>query len=416
MPKYRVAQWIQPGHDLHGQPVDVHHQAGHPIDVQACSGELNPDQGDRDLGTAVAFPGWMDLQCDFRDPGTNRAEGLEHGLRVAAAGGFCGAAPVASTQPCRDQPAEVRMLSAVSANSVTAALPVAAVSESREGTQLTEARALVEAGALAFSDDAPIQRPELLRRALEYHQALGTRIFSEAHDPAFQPEGLLHEGPTSTRLGLPGISEEAETLRIRRDLDLLRYSGGRLHIPVVTSAAGMEAIRQAKADGLDVTCGTTVHHLRWTDADLDGFNRALKLKAPLRSEADRDALRDAALDGTLDVVVSDHRPRTPEEHDVDFMVVAPGIAGLHAVGPVLFGALVDHGAGESQALEAMSRLLSAGPAKVLNTPQEGVSFFSSEGPLTPSMSKAPNTVYTSDTTGIRGAVLGVVTPRGAHWN
>ncbi len=416
MPKYRVAQWIQPGHDLHGQPVDVHHAPGQPVEVHPCSGELDVNQGDRDLGKTAAFPGWVDLQCDFRDPGTERAEGLQHGLQVAATGGFCAVAPVASTRPCRDQPAEVRMLSAASAHSVTAALPLAAVSEGREGIQLTEARALVDAGALAFSDDAPLQRPELLRRALEYHQALGTRVFSEAHDPAFQPEGVMHEGPTSTRLGLPGLSEESETLRIHRDLDVLRYSGGRLHIPVVTTAAGVQAIRDAKSEGLDVTCGTTVHHLCWTDEDLDGFNRALKLQAPLRSEADRRALREAALDGTIDGVVSDHRPRTPEEHDVDFMVVAPGIAGLHTVGPALFGALLDHGAGEEQAMDAMAHLLSIGPLRVLNAASDGVTFFSTEGTLPPSVSKAPNTVYTADTAGIRGGVIGAATPRGAHWN
>ena len=415
MPRYRVAQWIQPGHDLHGQPVDIHHSTGQPLDIKRCAGELNSAEGDRDLGNTVAFPGWIDLQCDFRDPGTDRAEGLLHGLKVASSGGFCGVAPVASTRPCRDQPAEVRMLTATSAHTVTAALPVAAVSEGRNGIQLTEAQALVNAGALAFSDDAPIDRPELLRRALEYHQNLGTRIFSEATDPTFQPEGLMHEGPTSTQLGLPGVSEEGETLRIHRDLDLLRYSGGKLHIPIVTSASGISAIREAKKEGLDVTCGTSVHHLRWTDTDLDGFNRALRLHHPLRSEADRKALREAAIDGTLDVVVSDHRPRTPEEHDVDFLVVAPGIAGLHAVGPVLFGALIDHGTTEADALNAMSRLLSAGPRHILDA-GDGVSFFAPDGSLSPSPSKAPNTVYTADTEGVRGAVVGAVSPRGAHWN
>lgn len=419
MPRYRVAQWIQPGHDLHGQPVDIHHEAGQAISVKPASGSLDTEAGDRDLGSNVAFLGWWDLQCDFRDPGTDRAEGLMRGLDVAAAGGFCGVAPVASTRPCRDQPTEVRMLAAASADKITAALPVAAVSQDRKGIELTEARALVEAGALAFSDDAPIERPEMLRRALEYHQALGTRIFSEAQDPTLHAEGLMHEGPTSTRLGLPGQSEEGETLRIRRDLDLLRYCGGRLHFPVVTSAAGLDAIRSAKAEGLDVTCGTTAHHLLWTDADLDGFNRALKLALPLRSEADRTALRTAALDGTLDVVVSDHRPRTPEEHDVDFMVVAPGIAGLHAVGPVLFGALLDHGATEADALEAVSRLLATGPRHVLGVATahtDGVTFFDASGTLNDSLSKAPNTVYSADTPGVKGQVTGAVSPRGAHWN
>ena len=232
----------------------------------------------------------------------------------------------------------------------------------------------------------------------------------------------MHEGTTSTQMGIPGLPEETETLRIRRDLDILRYSGGRLHIPVVTTASGIESIRAAKLEGLKVTCGTTVHHLRWTDEDLAGFNRALKLNRPLRTVEDRSALREATLNGTLDVVVSDHRPRTPEEHDADFVVVAPGIAGLHAVGPVLWGALKDHGASDEDAAAAMSRLLSTGPRRVLDAEGtaedtvDSVTFFSPTNGALKSSSKAPNTVYSESTKGISGRVLGVLTARGAHWN
>ena len=183
----------------------------------------------------------------------------------------------------------------------------------------------------------------------------------------------------------------------------------------MTSAAGISAIREAKKEGLDVTCGTSVHHLRWTDTDLDGFNRALRLHHPLRSEADRNALREAAMDGTLDVVVSDHRPRTPEEHDVDFMVVAPGIAGLHAVGPVLFGALMDHGATEADALDAMSRLLSTGPRYILDA-GDGVSFFAlGRKPVFIALQGTEHGIHC----GHRGSPRrcgGSREPRGAHWN
>jgi dihydroorotase len=165
-----------------------------------------------------------------------------------------------------------------------------------------------------------------------------------------------------------------------------------------------------------------VHHLWWTDEDLEGFNRDLKLNQPLRTGEDRHALREAALSGTLDVVVSDHRPRTPEEHDADFVVVAPGIAGLHAVGPVLCGALKDHGASDDDVATAMSRLLSTGPRRVLGaemTPEdtlESITLFSPTSGVLKSSSKAPNTVYTESTKGISGRVLGVLTERGVHWN
>ena len=153
-----------------------------------------------------------------------------------------------------------------------------------------------------------------------------------------------------------------------------------------------------------------------------GFNRDLKLSQPLRTVKDRSALREAALNGTLDVVVSDHRPRTPEEHDADFMVVAPGIAGLHAVGPVLWGALKDHGASDEDAASAMSRLLSTGPRRVLGKERtledsiESATLFSPTNGALNSSSKAPNTVYSESTEGISGRVVGVLTSRGAHWN
>lgn len=421
MPRYRAASLILPGHPLHGRSVDLLVDNDRLSSLEAADGELNAERGDRDLGDALAFAGWWDLQTDFRDPGTDRAEGLEHGLAVAAQGGFARVAPVASTRPCRDQPADVQAILLRGKGHVTGVIPVAALSAGRDGTRLTEAHALVAAGAKAFSDDAPIRRPELLRRALEYHSTLGTPVFSEAHDPDFQPDGLMHEGPTSTRMGLPGLSEETETLRIRRDLDILRYTGGHLHIPVVTSAAGMQSIRDAKAHGLNVTCGTTVHHLCWTDEDLAEFNGNLKLALPLRAAVDRDALRAAALDGTLDVVVSDHRPRTPEEHDADFMIIAPGIAGLHAVGPALRGALEAHGATAEQANEAMARLLASGPRRVMGTTEDAaapecITLFSPSAGTLPSASKAPNTVYGADTPGMSGHVVGVMTPRGVHWN
>ena len=422
MPRFRAASLILPGHPLHGQPVDLLVHENQLTGVEQAKGTLRAEDGDKDLGDALAFSGWWDLQSDFRDPGTERAEGLTQGLAVAAQGGFARVAPVASTRPCRDQPAEIQAIFLRGEQHVTGVIPVAALSAGREGSQLTEAHALVEAGAKAFSDDAPVRRPELLRRALEYHGSLGTPVFSEAHDPDFHSEGLMHEGNTSTQLGLPGLPEETETLRIHRDLDILRYTGGRLHIPVVTTASGIESIRAAKLEGLKVTCGTTVHHLRWTDEDLAGFNRQLKLHQPLRSDVDRNALREAALNGALDVVVSDHRPRTPEEHDADFVVVAPGIAGLHAVGPVLRGALKDHGASDEDVASAMARLLAAGPRRVLGTegtPEdspESITLFSPTKGSLWSSSKAPNTVYSESTEGISGSVIGVLTARGAHWN
>jgi len=426
MERYRAARLLHPGHEWHGRPVDITVENGQ-ISSLVLSDSGDWQENDKNLTGCWLSSGWWDSQVDFRDPGTERAEGLASGLLAAAQGGFTRVAPVASTIPCCDQPSDVLALLHRASLSVCGILPVAALSMERAGLKLSEAYALMNAGARAFSDDSPIQRPELLRRALEYHQPLGLPVFSDAHDPEFQSEGVMHEGEMSTALGLPGNSGESERLRIDRDLDILRYSGGRIHFPIVTTEAGLSAVHAAKQEGLKVTCGTTVHHLCWTDADLDGFNAAMKVMPPLRSMSDREALRQGALDGTLDVVVSDHRPRTPEEHDVDFMMVKPGMAGVHAAGPALLGALIDHGASEDEAMHALYRLFISGPRSLLGTEQERVplaegqpaefTVFSLEGFSLPhSASKAPNTAFHPDTVQGKGRVVGTVTPRGSHWN
>ena len=426
MIRLRNPKLLQPGDHLHGKAVDLVIQDGTVQSLQPAS-DRPLAEGDIDLKGAWISAGWWDGQVDFRDPGMERAEGLLGGLKASAQGGFTRVAPVSSTHPCRDQPSEISSLIHRSANMECGVIPIAALSMGRKGTQLSEAFALKEAGARAFSDDLPIDRPELLRRALEYHQPSGLPVFSDAHDPHFQPDGVMHEGAMSIALGLQGNSGESELLRVNRDLDILRYTGGRLHFPIMTTAAGLAAVRVAKEEGLSVTCGTSIHHLCWTDQDLDGFNTDMKLLPPLRSKEDRNALRQAALDGALDLVVSDHRPRTPEEHDVDFMMVRPGIAGVHAMGPALMGALSDHGANDKQILSAIYALLCEGPRKLLGDAEslmplseggaaEITAFSLTEGGLPQSFSKAPNAFYTHDTPKLRGRVLGTVTPRGSHWN
>lgn len=426
MTRFPASRLFQPGHPLHGKSVDISIEDGIIREMEAAA-KMGAGAAEVDLEGTWVSAGWWDCQADFRDPGTERAEGLKHGLTAAAQGGFTRVAPVASTVPCRDQPSEVISLVHRASSSVCGVIPIAAVSMGCKGTQLSEGFALRDAGARAFSDDGPLQRPELMRRALEYHSPSGLPVFSDAHDPQFQSEGVMNEGTMSTAMGLPGNSVESELLRIGRDLEILRYTGGRLHFPVITSAAGLRAIQDAKAAGLRVTCGTTVHHLCWTDGELDGFNRDMKLMPPLRSAEDRSALRDAALHGSLDVIVSDHRPRTPEEHDVDFMMVRPGIAGIHAVGPALLGALTDHGADEAQALAALHALLVQGPRTLLGAADDArgievgapaeLTFFSTGTATLPATSSlAPNAFYTSATPHLHGHVRGVVTARGAHWN
>ena len=176
--------------------------------------------------------------------------------------------------------------------------------------------------------------------------------------------GVMHEGLVSTEMGLLGIPVEAEVLRVSRDLEVLRHAGGQLHFSIVTAAQSLDLIREAKAEGLSVTCGTTAGHLVYTDEDLRGFQGTLKVRAPFRAASDRKALRQGVLDGTIDMVVSDHRPEDLEHHDLEFVLSPNGMAGLSSA-----FALTLHGLGQdtahNKAHAAAVRAWSSGPREVL---------------------------------------------------
>ena len=278
-------------------------------------------------------PGWMDGQAHFRDPGEELKEGLIRGLYAAASGGFTDVGVLPSTNPVIDTKASVAYLIARSKDSAAPcnALPIGAISENLEGKQLAEILDMGEAGAIAFSDDGPIERAGLLQKALEYTKPSGDVLISQPIEKDINPGSKMHEGPTSTALGLQGSPSEAETMRLKRDIDILAYTGGRLHIPVISSAESVKLIKSAKKKGLAITASTTPHHLTFIDEDLSGFNGTLKVVPPLRGKSDRKALREAVADGTIDSVVSDHRPENIETHDVEFTLSPNGIAGISSV-------------------------------------------------------------------------------------
>jgi dihydroorotase len=205
------------------------------------------------------------------------------------------------------------------------------VSEGAEGKQLAELYDMSDAGAIGFSDDKPIERVGLLQRALEYLAPSGDVILSDAYEGDLNPGASMHEGATSTALGLTGSPSESETIRLQRDIEILSYTGGRLHIPVVSTQGGVKLIKQAKKRGLAITASTTPHHLTFIDEDLLSFDGTFKVNPPLRGKSDRKALRSALADGIINSVVSDHRPENIESHDVEFALSPNGISGIESV-------------------------------------------------------------------------------------
>jgi len=277
-------------------------------------------------------PGWMDGQVHFRDPGLELKEGLERGLLAGSAGGFTDVAILPSTSPPIDNKSSISYLISrgLDCNTPCTPLPLGCISVGRKGDQLAELLDMSNAGAIGFSDDSPIDRVGLLQRALEYLGPNGDVVLAESNESDLNPGASIHEGVISTALGLTGSPTESETIRLNRDIEILSYSGGRLHIPIISSAEGVKLIKAAKKRGLFISASTTPHHLTFCDEDLSNFDGTLKVHPPLRTKSDRKALRKAISDGTLDNIVSDHRPENIETHDVEFSLSPFGISGIEA--------------------------------------------------------------------------------------
>ena len=322
----------------------------------------------------VLSPGWVDGQVHFREPGEETKEGIQSGLHAAARGGFTAVAILPSTHPCVDHAGAVRNVLATASSAhaegvPTQALPLACITEQAQGQQIAEMHDLSTAGAVGFSDDAPLDKVSVLQRALTYGTSHGKVIMDMPLDQDLNPGGLMHEGVVSTEMGLTGIPSEAETIRVRRNLDVLKYAGGRLHLTDLSCAESIALVKAAKQDGLDVSCSTTAMHLCYTDEDLRGFQGVLKMRTPFRSAADRDALCAGVLDGTIDMVVSDHRPEDLENHDVEFMLSPHGMASLSSAFALALHGLVATSSDVESALGALLRAWTIGPRHVLSQAQ-----------------------------------------------
>ena len=353
----------------HNQVVDILIQGGMVKDIGTTLSDDNALVLQRE-GSTVSM-GWVDGQAHFREPGEETKEGLLQGLLAASQGGFTAVGVLPSTIPCVDHASAVRNVNAVAAEAhrhgmPCTPMPLACLSEGRKGEQLAEMHDLSQAGAVAFTDDAPIEKVSMLQRALTYSQVHGKTVTDVPLEQHFNAGGMMHEGKVSTEMGLTGIPPEAETLRVTRDLDVLKYAGGRLHLSPITCATSVEMIRQAKLDGLQVTCATSAAHLMYTDDDMAGFNGTLRVRSPFRTSEDREALRQGVLDGTIDAVVSDHRPEDLEHHDVEFMLSSDGIASLPSAFGLALSGLLDTASNSSDATAAVVRSFTEGPRHVLS--------------------------------------------------
>ena len=312
-------------------------------------------------------PGFVDIHTHLREPGQEYKEDIGSGGRAAVAGGFTAVACMANTNPVNDDPSVTDyILDRARQDSPAKVYPIAAATKGLSGEVMTEMVGLVEAGAVAFSDDGmTIMDSGVQRRVLLYSRLVEAPVIVHAEDRTLVGKGVVNEGPVSTRLGLPANPSVAETVLVARDLMLAELTGAHLHVAHVSTAGAVELIRQARNRGLQVTAEATPHHLTLTDEATLGFDTNTKMAPPLRSAADVEACRQGLADGTIDAVATDHAPHAVHEKEVEFTVAPPGVIGLETALPVVLDLVRTDNLKPLQLI----RRLTANPARILG--QEG---------------------------------------------
>ena len=317
-----------------------------------------------DAGGAVVTPGLVDIHVHFREPGREGQETIQTGSRAAAAGGFTSVCCMPNTEPAIDNQETVKFVTSLAEKGDCRVYCIGAITKNRAGEELSEIGDLVKAGVVAISDDGDyVQNPGMMRRGLEYAGMFDIPVISHAEDTFLASGGYMNESFQSTRLGIEGRPAVAEEIAILRDIKLAGLTGSRLHIAHVSTAGGVEAIRQGKAEGVRVTAEATPHHFTLTDNLIgERFDTNLRVNPPLRTEDDRLAVIAGLVDGTIDCIATDHAPHSEEDKDVEFDQAPPGMIGLETCLGLSISQLVDKG---YMTLPDLLAKMSANPAKIV---------------------------------------------------
>ncbi|MBF0182327.1 MAG: dihydroorotase [Magnetococcales bacterium] len=327
-----------------------------------------------DADGLVLAPGLVDMHVHLREPGFEYKETIAGGTRAAAAGGVTTVAAMPNTRPVNDDPSVTGyILQKARSEGWVNVAPIGAVTRGLEGRELTEMGLQIRAGCVAFSDDGrPVADSGLMRRALEYASTFGALIIQHAEDPALAGHGCMHEGVISSRLGLPGLPSEAESVMVDRDLRLVALTGGRYHVAHISTGQAVEAVGRARAMGLSVSCEVAPHHFALTDEAVLGYDTDAKMSPPLRGHEERHALLEGLARGIITVIATDHAPHDPDSKRVEFCQASNGVVGLETLLPVSLELVRDGVMGLSACLAAMT----VAPARLLGL---------NRGALTPGM-------------------------------
>jgi dihydroorotase len=304
----KQAKIIDPSSPFHNQTMDLKIENG---TITQIDKEISATSGFEvvNVPNLHVSKGWMDSSVSFGEPGYEDRETIENGLKVAAKSGFTAVALQPNSNPTIDNQSQVRFVLDRAKGNATTLYPIGALTKGSEGNELAELYDMQNAGAIAFGDyKKALQNANLQKIALQYVQDFNGMLVAFCQDSTLKGSGIANEGDVSTKLGLKGIPALAEELHVARNLFLLKYTGGKIHIPTISTQGSIKLIKEAKAKGLQVTCSVAVHNLVLNDEMLMGFDSRYKVLPPLREEATRKALMAAVLDGTIDCITSDHNP------------------------------------------------------------------------------------------------------------
>ena len=322
----KSATILYPGSPFNGKTADVLLENGN---IQEIAGSIDANAEVFDAAGCYLSPGFFDLNCNIGEPGLETKEDLTTGLQAAAAGGFTGLALMPDTEPAVYSKTQVEFIVNKTKGNLVDVYPLGTISYKREGKDLAEMYDMHLSGARAFTDgNSPVKDAGLMERALLYAQGFNGLIFSYPEDVAIAGKAKVHEGVVSTLLGMKGIPSLAEELMIARDLYLAEYTGSPIHFSTISTQRSVELIREAKRKGIKVSCDVAAHHLILTDEALLGFDSLYKVKPPLRTQTDIDALLQGLTDGTIDAIVSQHTPHEIEFKEMEFETSAYGMIGL----------------------------------------------------------------------------------------
>ena len=303
-------------------------------------GDIDPKSVDKveDVSGKMVVPGLIDMHVHFREPGFEHKEDIASGVRAAVAGGFTAVATMPNTDPVTDsRPIVEFILSRAKEAGLAKIHPIGALTKEHKNLEMAQIGDMIQGGAVAFSDDAfPIEDAGMMRRVMEYCAMLDVPVILHCEDKSLADDGLMNEGLLATIMGLRGIPDEAEEISIARNIALARLAGCRVHIAHVSTKGSVDIIRQAKESGMELTCETCPQYFTLTEDAVKGYDTNAKINPPLRTAEDVAAIIEGLVDGTIDVIATDHAPHAIEEKETEFAVAPCGMIGLEtSVGLVM---------------------------------------------------------------------------------